>query len=375
MTLLQKKILGIAVIVLVLGMALATLLSPKKEYSENENRYLKSFPKFAFESVKNTEFMTGLEDYTSDHFVLRDYFMTVKTRYERVTGRDQVNGVYICKDGYYIKQYKVPQNNMRVSMALKRLAEGCGQAKLYAMLVPTAVTIYADKLPANAINADQLAAIEEIKAGVSGAAISYIDVTNSLMQHKDEEQLYFKLDHHWTQAGAYLAYVELCKALGLEALERERFTEKLMSEDFKGTFYSDVNDLSIEADSLIAFYLEQDLRVEYTDKKLVSDSLYAEEYLEKKDKYSFFLNNQNSYVEISNEKAATDREIVLVKDSYANCFVPFLTEHFAKIYVIDTRYYRNKVTEFIQAHEGVTEVLFLYNMYTLDTDTGIGGIY
>ncbi len=380
MTDLQKKITGIVILAIIAALSILTLVMPKVQYSENENRYLADFPRFNWQTVADTTFMDGLESYLSDHFTGRDIFMTVKTYYERTTGRNQVNGVYMCGDGFYIEEYSEPHNADRIAGAIKRLAEGLETAKLHVMLVPTAVTVYADKLPAASKNASEQGEIDRIKAGVAGSTdrasdIDYVDVTDALMAAKDAEQLYYKLDHHWTTPGAYLAYRELCVHLGLTPLERAAFREETVSTDFRGSFFSKVNDVTAEPDSIIAFYSDRlSLRVEYPDDKLETDTLYAPEYLEMKDKYSFFLNNQHPYVEITNENAETQNGLVLVKDSYANCLVPFLAEHYAKIYVFDTRYYRDKVTEFANSRSEVTDVVFLYNMHTIDTDGGITGI-
>ena len=149
-----------------------------------------------------------------------------------------------------------------------------------------------------------------------------------------------------------------------------------MTEEFKGTIYSKVNDYGHKGDSIVIYENpSQRLAVHYTDTGEVSDSLYAEEYLEKKDKYSFFLNNIHPLTEITNETVNTRESLVLIKDSYANCMVPFLANHYKTIYVVDPRYYREAVSELIKREETVGDVLLLYNMNTIDMDLGIGGIY
>ncbi len=120
---------------------------------------------------------------------------------------------------------------------------------------------------------------------------------------------------------------------------------------------------------------EDRLRVTYEDTGEVSDSLYNFDYLQEKDKYSLFLNNIHPLVEIENETAPSDDVLMLIKDSYANSMVPFLTHHYKKIYVFDTRYYKDGPSSFLEEHGEVTDVLILYNMNTLDGDTGIRGIY
>ena len=361
-------------------LSLATILAPKKDFSENENRVLEAFPKFSADTVKDGTFMSDTETYVSDHFILRDYFMTVRTVYERATGRNRVNNIYMCKDGYYIEEYDGLQNKTRIEAAIKRLIERTTQTKVRAVLVPTAVTIYADKLPATAKNANQEAdrlaiekAAREYADSLGEGDFAWVNVADAL-KNAGDEQLFYKLDHHWTTYGAYVAYREIIKSFGFEPLSRDQFTEQAVSTEFRGTFASKVNDLTAEPDTITAFLSDRlSLTVSYSDKKQETDSLYAPEYLEKKDKYSYFLNNQNTFVEVHNKNAQTEKVLAVIKDSYANCMIPFLSEHFETIYVFDTRYYRGKVSDFI-AENGVTDVLFLYNMYTIDNDLGIGMI-
>ena len=361
-------------------LSLATIFAPKKDFSENENRVLESAPKLSADTIKDGSFMDNTETYVSDHFILRDVFMTVKTVYERTTGRNRINNIYMCEDGYYIEEYDGLQNKARIEGAIKRLIERTTEKKVRAVLVPTAVTIYADKLPATAKNADQEAdrkavekTVQEYADSLGKGDFAWVDVASALKNAVDE-QLFYKLDHHWTTYGAYLAYREIIKSFGFEPLAREQFTEKTVSTEFRGTFASKVNDLTAKPDVITAFESDRlSLRVTYSDKKLETDSLYAPEYLSKKDKYSYFLNNQNTFVEVHNQNAQTEKVLAVIKDSYANCMIPFLSEHFETVYVFDTRYYRGKVSDFI-AENGVTDVLFLYNMYTIDTDLGITSI-
>ena len=129
-------------------------------------------------------------------------------------------------------------------------------------------------------------------------------------------------------------------------------------------------------DTITVFAQEDShLTVNYMDTKEKTDTLYAPAYLETKDKYSYFLNNIHPMIEITNEDTDSEEVLVLIKDSYANCIVPFLVNHYQKIYVVDTRYYKSSVSAFINDNAEVTDVLVLYNMNTIDADLGIGGIY
>lgn len=352
------------------------LILPKEEFSENENRYLASFPKFSWSSLTEGDYLEDLQTYMNEHFPARDFFMGLKTGFEKICGKIEINGIYVCDDGYYIEEYQEPENTVRIINSLSNLAGKLERADMTLMLVPTAVTVYAEKLPKYAVNADQMAALEEICEAVS---CEEIDVFDTLMANKDKYQLFYRYDHHWTGYGAYLAYEEFCKAKGFSYTPLDALDAEVVSSDFKGTIYSKVNDYMVEGDEMIIFLQpEQELTVSYDKKEAVTggtECLYNADYLEKKDKYSFFLDNIHAYIEITNNAAATDREIVVIKDSYANCFVPFLANQYRKVHVFDTRYYRKSVSEFVNENPDITDVLVLYNMNTIDSDLGIGGIY
>lgn len=240
------------------------------------------------------------------------------------------------------------------------------------MLVPTAFYVYREKLPEHAPWRDQM---ETAQALYTASGMEAIDCSRALLTC-GEENLYYRTDHHWTTLGAYQGYLVFCEKMGLEPVPLEKLIPQVVTEDFEGTLYSKSGDYSHPGEEITIYTNPADrLTVEYKDTGEITDTLYNMEYAQKKDKYSLFLNNLHPLVEITNETAETDRELVLIKDSYANSMVPFLVRHFKKIYVFDTRYYKDGPSAFIAEHPGITDVVLLYNMNTLDTDTGIRGIY
>ncbi len=350
-------------------------LSDKKEFSENENRYLGKVPVFSLDKVKSGEYMNDLEAYMADHFPFRDFFMGVKAKAEMAVGKKEINGIYVARDGFLIEEYKKPENTERVGRILKDFAKELeGQdVGLRLMLVPTAVYVYEDKLPDHAPARNQMETAEQIYS-ISG--IIPIDCSGDLIAHKEEGELYYKTDHHWTTLGAYVGYQSYCREMGIDAVSLEEMTAQTVTEDFCGTVYSKAGDYDRTGDAITIYTNPSDcLKVEYMDTGEVSDSLYNLEYVDGKDKYSLFLNNLHPLIEVTNEGADSVRELVLVKDSYANSMVPFLAHHYKKIYIFDTRYYKQGVSAFIKEHPAITDVLVLYNMNTLDSDLGIRGIY
>lgn len=369
----KNKALCVIVLLSIFLLAAALLLLPKKEYSEQENRYLEPFPELTLESVTSGSFMQDFETYLSDHFPFRDVFMTIQSRYQRLLGRNQIGEIYIGSDGYYIEEYQKPQNTQKIISVFSGLEKKVTSADITFMLVPTAVTVYEDKLPENSRNASQTKEIENIYSSLESLKI---DVTTELLEKRAEYPLYYKLDHHWTTYGAYVAYEAYCKAKGITAVPMDSFKIEVVSNNFQGTIYSKLNDSYAGADEITIFLLDnQEVTVTYRDTGEVAASPYAPKYLETKDQYSYFLNNIHPMIEISNGGASSEDCLVVIKDSYANCMVPFLMNHYRKIYVVDPRYYKSSVSKFINENAEVTDVLVLYNMNTMDEDLGIGGIY
>lgn len=349
---------------------------PKKTFSDNENRTLAKAPAFSTKALQSGEFTQGLEDYVTDHFPMRDFWVALKSETQILLGNRSVNGIWICADHYLIGDYPEPENTERITEIFRKFHETIltknPSLKVELMLVPTAVTIYRDKLPKGANPASQTETIEQIS---QGAEIPFVDVYETLKEHAGEG-LFYHTDHHWTTLGAYYGYLEYCRAAGFEAQGLEEFQVQTVTTDFEGTYASKVNLWGQKADAIVTYTNENDaLCVHYTDTEEISDSLYNLDYVKEKDKYSLFLNNLHPLIEITNENAETNRELLLVKDSYANSMVPFLTHHFHKIYVVDTRYYIYGPSSLIEEHPEITDVLMLYNLSTIDTDTGIRAIF
>jgi len=101
-------------------------------------------------------------------------------------------------------------------------------------------------------------------------------------------------------------------------------------------------------------------------------SFYNLDALKSKDHYTVFFGGNHPRVDITTT-ADTGRCLLLLKDSYANCFVPFLYPYFDHITMVDPRYYYDNLENIISS-EAVTDVLFLYNLDTFLSDTSLADV-
>lgn len=142
---------------------------------------------------------------------------------------------------------------------------------------------------------------------------------------------------------------------GREALET-------VSEDFLGTLHSRVN-IKVDPDTIRYFPETMDRPVTVTyDLRDVKDTCYEESYLDTKNQYGFFLDDNHAIIQIDTEYH-NGKTLFVIKDSYANCFVPLLIPYYERIYVMDLRYYNGRLFSFMEKcePEGGMDVLVLYN--------------
>ena len=199
--------------------------------------------------------------------------------------------------------------------------------------------------------------------------IRFIDTYSSLVLNK-EEALYFKTDHHWTMRGAYYAYVASALEMGFNPLTLEDFTIETVSNEFHGTLYSKANAYKSAPDNIELFIPKKPVQVSVAyENGEISDSLFALEFLEQKDKYALFLSGNHSLMKIETS-AETGRKLAVIKDSYAHAFIPFLVSHFDEIHVIDLRYFKKDVRKYMET-KGIDELLYLYNLPNFTTDANL----
>ena len=236
------------------------------------------------------------------------------------------------------------------------------------MLIPNSIYINQDKLPENVETYNQREIIENFYKQLNNK-IKTIQTTDLLLENKDK-YIYFKTDHHITSLGAYIAYSAFCITKGETQVNIRELDKMTVSREFLGTFDSKAQIYRQEAD-IIDIYLNEkniDIKKAQYDNG-TTQSIFNEEYLGKKDKYSFFLNGNNAKVVVKTE-VKNGKKLLLIKDSYAHIMAQFLCQDYEEIHFIDPRYYKLPLTEYIKENE-ITEILFLYNVSNLASDLGL----
>ncbi len=359
----KKGIITTTAFILFLAIfSIGTFFLPPREFSENENRMLTAKPEINLETVGSGEAQAELVTFASDQLPFRDFFISLKTTAEKLSGKGDIGGVYILSDGSYVSKTmekdindETFKRNLEGVNALFLAGKEQGIKNMSFILSPTASAVFRDKLPAKAEVFDQKARIDEAKKAISFG--SFIELYSEFT--KSPDSLFYKTDHHWTSRGAYLAYTKYCAA---KSQEPKAYTANTVATDFRGTLWSKAPYFGAPCDTIELFNLENEEDIElYIGEEKQKFSIYDRSKLKEKDKYKVFLGDNHPRMTIKNKNGKG--HLLLIKDSYANSFLPFIAEDFEKITIIDPRYFNGSTRELVKK-EGVTDILVLYNIET-----------
>ena len=365
--------LGLLFFLLPVIVLVSSIILPDTGFSEKENRVLASRPALKLDQLVSGGYEKQFETYENDQFPLRDMWITLKATTDRLMGKVEENGVYLGKNGYLMEAFNAPSQTQYDATvnAMTSFAQKHPDLKQYALIAPNSVNILKSNLPAFAPADDQNPWIDKLKDSLTSAGVTFIDIRDTFTDHKAED-LYYHTDHHWTTLGAYYAYLQAAAVMGID-ISSDSYDKAPVSQTFKGTLSAKSGFRSGETDELDVFLPNGDNTlssvVNYVDEQKKSASFYDTSKLNTRDKYALFFGGNHAQIKISTPTESNNTLLVL-KDSYANSFVPFLAQHYRKIIMIDPRYYYGDLEQLLQV-ENVQEVLYLYNANTFFADTSL----
>lgn len=289
--------------------------------------------------------------------------------YKKITSKSKVKTydtgtAVIGNAGYELYTY-VDSAASNYTDVINHFSKKLGKkVSLYEMIAPTSAGI---TLPDNKIKkvntSSQKKALKKMEKKIHGT-VKFVPLCDPLMGHRTE-YIYFRTDHHWTAKGAYYAYEAFCKKKGIVPHSLQEY-KKTKAKGFLGSFYRDANkNKSLKKDTVEMYQpLSAKLKMKYITPEgqkgsapVVADANQYGTSL----KYCAFLAGDNAYSVIKNKEITDGSSCVVIKESYGNAFVPYLTDHYETVYVIDYRYWKGKAAGFIKKKK-VKDVVILNNI-------------
>lgn len=422
----QKRkniILCIVFFLMVYGISMFGLVQKERSYSSSEKRILQTFPKISAKRIINGKFQKKYETYLSDQFPARDQWIWVKSAAERLAGKTESNQVFFGKNHYLLEKYtkknfskkQIRKNIQALAEFVEEMTEGKKDKEgkttsVKVLMVPSKTNVLKDYLPLFAESYDETIFYEMLKEELPEHVL--VPVKELLREHK-EEYIYYRNDHHWTTLGAwygYKAYMQECGTLNEEkengekkdeereneekerevegkkekerkeeeredkereaAIDKKKQALKSVSTDFLGTTYAKVNMYS-KMDEIFIYEPEGEFSVLYNRGEKTEDTFYQWEYLEKDDQYSVFSGGNQGILEITGGEA-NGKTLMVIKDSFANCIVPFFMEDYENVVVVDMRQINAGLSTIMRMYQP-SHVLVLYNIvqFMQDSDFSI----
>ncbi len=335
------------------------MIIPDQSFSSLENRYLQENPDISWKAIKSGQYMSELSMYIKDQFAFKNQAVFLKGFFDEVFLKQENNNVFIGSEGQLFQKYifneKLAKSN--ISM-LNDFLNKNSHLDISFLLVPNASEIYPENLPAFAVNDSQVDFIKYFKNHLE--TDEFVDIF-SLLKSKKDEYIYFKTDHHWTMRGAYYGYQSFCKANNIIPDELDTFYREVVADNFYGSNYYKVMRQGIEPDLLESFYADfmKNINVKYEDS--TDGHIFDLNQLDSEEKYGYFIGGNHALVTLENPSLKNTEELLILKDSYAHAMIPYLTNHYSKIHVIDTRYFKLSVQEYIEANN-IAKILLVYNV-------------
>ena len=358
--------------ILVILFTVIDIINSPNEFSELENRKLSQMPILSLKSYIDTSFSSDYEKYINDQFFLRDNWIDLKSRIEYLLGKRENNDIIFGKENYLFKKFttfndEMLENNLNSIITFTNNYN----KEVDFFIIPNSYAVYDELTPRYLPLVDQLSLINSINSYLSLKSndhINTINVAEELLKNKDD-YIYYKTDHHWTSYGAYLAYLTYMDYLGLEIVDINNL-EKITINNFLGTYYNRSKYFKADSD-FITYYNILGLHIEIDGKEQLS--LMNLDKFKGSDKYSAFLWGNNGLTKVINENISEERKgssILIFKDSYANSFIQFLSYNYEIIDIIDLRYFKESIRNFMKDKD-YNEILIMYSFNNLSSDINI----
>ena len=247
------------------------------------------------------------------------------------------------------------RNLEALSAFTQQYTEQLGSSHISVLIIPNAVDILCDKLPPFAPPGSGRDYLELLKKALPESV--FFDAAHILDDHRDEE-LYYRTDHHWKTLAAFYVYQAWAREKGCACPELSDYERRAVTDSFEGTIQSKLGIRTVK-DTIELFLPEHDISCTIHQENLTKNAIYDYAALDGKDKYAVFLGGNEPFLRITTA-AGNGRKILVIKDSYANCFIPFMLGEFEELHILDLRYSSQKLSKLIQ-QEQYTDLLILYN--------------
>ena len=357
------------IIIIALSVELICTVSGKKDdFSLNENRQLASFPEFSFSALKDGSYGKQLNEYITDHFFMREKWVSAQAYIKSDMGEKIMNGVYMDNERLLdaeISSRCISGKNINAINEFFKNHTGM----VYFTAVPTSSGVYGDILPEYLLTNPEKNQINALYNGLTDG-IRKIDAYNILRMLNDN-YIYYRNDTKLTSYGAYYVYRTVIQKLGFQPLSYDKYTIKHITSDFRGNLYNKCLYNGTKSDILDIYNYSGGAEVTgctaYSNNGMTyRKALNDESFLESGDMYRMYLGKEEPFIKIKTS-VNNEKKLLLIKDSYADCFIQFLIQHYSEIAIISPENMEKPISSFINP-DNYEQILFLFGIDSMNNE-------
>lgn len=354
----RKKASAILVMIFLVFIMLYTLFREKGEISFQENRKLAQLPDLSISEFLSGKSSVKLMNFFSDQIAGRSRFIKIYADISSGNGESKINGVFANENMLLNGNINLSGISDSVVNRVNNFAEKYSSS-FYFIAVPSSDGIYSNLLPEYIPDDFQSEQIQNFYDRLS-PGIRKINAFNILKNFSDE-YIYYRTDTKWTAYGAYCVYRTAIQKLGFIPVAYDKFTIEHVTSDFKGNLYN-ISQCDIAKNDFIDIYYSDSINIQSItayDENLnqSSRSLYDKSFLNSRYMYNIYLGEDAPALKIKTS-VNNNKKLMVIKDSCADCFIPFLTQHYSEITVISADYSGFSFTDYFNVNS-YEQILFV----------------
>ena len=362
---LTSRITALLTLAFIAVFSAITFFGGKRDISPEENRVLAKAPELNAKELYDGRTGEKLDSYVTDHFAGRNRWLVGSSLIQTELSESIVNGVYVSDDRLISTDDKGITDASAMAEVFDSFARNY-DGMVYFAAIPTSAGVYGDVLPGHIVRQTESQQINALYYAMD-SDIRKIDAYNILKMLKDN-YIYYRNDTKWTSYGAYCVYKTVIQKLGFQPNSYDKYSIEHVTDNFRGNLYNRTLSRRPKADIMDIYEYHNGAEVTSCivvrrDGINAEGQIFDREKLETGDKYSMYLGDAVPIMRITTS-ANTDKKLLVIKDDFGDCFVPFLLQHYSEITVVDPSVMSGKLSDYVNADD-YGQTLFLFGTDSL----------
>lgn len=343
-----RFVLNVGFLIVIFVILIVPLTKINKQVKSTiENRNLAPRTKLVKSGKINTKFGTEFESWLSDRFrgraKLLSFYNNINTE---LLGRIENKRAFQGKNGwlFYKAENSIPNyqnkilftdtqlNNINNNLLKRNNLLKENGIKFYVLIAPDKNRIYGEYYHPGINKVSTQGRAEQLFSYLSSSNLNVVYPLTEMLSAKSQGAVYYRLDTHWNNYGAFVGYSNLMKAI---------------KKDYPTLTVLELNDFEIKTRPEKGGDLLNMLNVPLQKLKMKDNSILV---LDKKNPYNYkYLKNKSTKgVHTKNAKPLNKLRVFVLRDSFTTAMEPFVSETFAEANYVWTHNFNNQYKEILK---------------------------